>query len=288
MIKLFVADIDGTLLNEKSKLEEETIEAVLLFQKLGGKFMLATGRNVWEIGEITSRIPATINNCVSGCVLYEADGKEIVSSFMDGKDIDALLRHKHIRSEITHFHGDRMTYLLQRKEDVLNKAGSFLSRHMSLAEAKKLLQKFYDGPYSKFECSTDEIRKNPITKVEMLYIDPEEFSVVADLFRKEFAHCNVVVGSFMNNIEITSSLSDKGLSIRKYCQLKGIREDEVVVIGDSENDISMLEQFKYSYAMGNASEKVKEAANYVADDNRHLGVAKLLKQICEEMIWNVE
>ena len=139
MIRLFVSDIDGTLLNEKSQLEEETVAAVRRFQKLGGLFMLATGRNNWEIDEVTSRIPDTINNCASGCILYDSNGDEIISCFLEKENVEKVLEHRFFNEGITHFHGDQMTYIYQDKQVLHEKGLSFLLKQISPSLGSALL-----------------------------------------------------------------------------------------------------------------------------------------------------
>ena len=56
----------------------------------------------------------------------------------------------------------------------------------------------------------------------------------------------------------------------------GISLDEIVAIGDQENDRSMLELPLHSVAMGNAIPAMKELAEYITDTNDNSGVAKAI------------
>ncbi len=71
-----------------------------------------------------------------------------------------------------------------------------------------------------------------------------------------------ISSSHINNLEINAVAASKAAMAKKVCKLYNVSEDEVVVIGDSYNDISMLEAFKYSFVMGQAPEAVKKYANY--------------------------
>ena len=57
--------------------------------------------------------------------------------------------------------------------------------------------------------------------------------------------------------------------------------EEIIAIGDSYNDITMIQAAGLGVAMGNAVEAVKEIANYVTEDNEHDGVATVV----EKFIW---
>ena len=58
-----------------------------------------------------------------------------------------------------------------------------------------------------------------------------------------------------------------------------INKEEIIVIGDGANDISMFEMSGYKIAMGNANNKLKEKADYITDSNNQDGVAKALEEI---------
>ena len=64
------------------------------------------------------------------------------------------------------------------------------------------------------------------------------------------------------------------LLIEKY----GIRQDEIIAIGDNYNDKSMIEFAGMGIAMGNAPDEIKKVANYITDTNNNEGVAKALKK----------
>ena len=57
-------------------------------------------------------------------------------------------------------------------------------------------------------------------------------------------------------------IRDRGLALKKLCAKQGLHPDEVMVFGDSLNDLSMMREFRYSFAMANAEDIIKEAAGY--------------------------
>ena len=79
--------------------------------------------------------------------------------------------------------------------------------------------------------------------------------------------------------DITSNLVSKGKAVKQLCDYLGIKEDEIIVIGDGENDISMFNMTSNSVAMGNALQNVKESAQYVTLTNDEDGVAKVLEKL---------
>ena len=83
-----------------------------------------------------------------------------------------------------------------------------------------------------------------------------------------------VAASFETNLEITDVRAQKGPVLKAYIESLGYTMDEVMVLGDSTNDFSMLSMdFGATVAMGNAMPEVKEAAKYVTRTNQEGGVA---------------
>ena len=71
----------------------------------------------------------------------------------------------------------------------------------------------------------------------------------------------------------------KGSAIRILQESLQIRPEETMAFGDQFNDIEMLGQAYYSFAVANARPEVKAAARFQADSNRRDGVLKILKQL---------
>ena len=59
----------------------------------------------------------------------------------------------------------------------------------------------------------------------------------------------------------------------------GLKKDEIMVIGDSFNDYSMLSEFPISFAMENAEPEIKKIAQYITDTNNNSGVAKAINKV---------
>lgn len=69
----------------------------------------------------------------------------------------------------------------------------------------------------------------------------------------------------------------KGQAVRVLQENLNIRPEETMAFGDQLNDIEMLENAYYSFAVGNAREEAKKAARFQADSNVNYGVLKVLK-----------
>ncbi|MBQ6479231.1 MAG: Cof-type HAD-IIB family hydrolase [Erysipelotrichaceae bacterium] len=284
MIRLFASDLDGTLLNQESQLEEETLEAVRDFQKQGGIFMLATGRNSWEVSQVSNHLSDVVYNCVNGSLLCDGEGKQIVSYAIEEKEAIAFERLRKELNSIVLYHSENCRYCNLSLEELRNAIIRYLIKENGYTpeRAQEFFHYMFGDGKTVFSSSLEDVLPSRILKLEFLFIDGDLYREQIRRCHEVFRGCNVVNGSFFNNIEITSPRSGKGKLIREYCRIAGIKEEETAVIGDSGNDIEMLRCFRNSYAMGNATGEVKEVANYLAEDNENNGVAKVLKEICRK------
>lgn len=81
-------------------------------------------------------------------------------------------------------------------------------------------------------------------------------------------------------LEIMNPLGSKWLSLKEYAKEKGINENEIIAIGDDNNDVQMIEHAGCGIAMKNGSESVKRIADFITEkSNNESGVAFELKRV---------
>ena len=85
-----------------------------------------------------------------------------------------------------------------------------------------------------------------------------------------------VLLSSEGNLEFVLPHTTKGTAVEALAKHWGFSPDEVMTLGDSENDLSMLRFAGAGVAMGNAKPNIKEAARYETTGNNHHGVAKAI------------
>ena len=79
-------------------------------------------------------------------------------------------------------------------------------------------------------------------------------------------------------LEIVPPNVNKGETLKYLSESMGIDRDEVIAIGDEENDISMIMYAGMGVAMGNAKESVKQVANHITTTNNQNGVGEVIKK----------
>ncbi|MDU5414364.1 MAG: HAD-IIB family hydrolase, partial [Clostridium perfringens] len=87
-----------------------------------------------------------------------------------------------------------------------------------------------------------------------------------------------VVSSSPSNFEVMNKGTSKGRAVKVLADILNINREEIMCLGDSENDLSMIEFAGLGVAMGNAEEFLKEKADYITDTNENDGVAKAIEK----------
>ena len=73
----------------------------------------------------------------------------------------------------------------------------------------------------------------------------------------------------------------KANGISRLLKRWDLSPQNVVAIGDSGNDAEMLKMARYSFAMSNAAENIKQIARYATDDNNHEGTLNVIQAVLE-------
>ncbi|MGY5139304.1 Cof-type HAD-IIB family hydrolase [Mycoplasmopsis gallinarum] len=130
-------------------------------------------------------------------------------------------------------------------------------------EDKEFLNKIYfrSENFDQFKLYTNQENLEPIAKIELYFESVENVDEIIDLLKD--LDCKVIKTHM--NVEIIPYGASKGRAILWMLEnvFTSHSADEVMVIGDSENDFSMFKRFFHSYAMDNAKDEVKEKANNV-------------------------
>ena len=110
--------------------------------------------------------------------------------------------------------------------------------------------------------------------------DVEQLEKLSDELRANPAVA--VASSFIYNQEVTAVEAQKGPVLKEYIEALGYTMDEVMVLGDSLNDYSMISMdFGATVAMENAVPEIKKAAKYITKSNNEFGVAYAIDQVLE-------
>ena len=108
--------------------------------------------------------------------------------------------------------------------------------------------------------------------------DREGLALARERISRELPHLKIT-SSWWNNFEVNPAGVDKGSALRELADRLGIPMEQVMAIGDNDNDVPMLKVAPISVAMGNASPAARDAARYLTLPNDRFGVAEAIHAI---------
>ncbi|HSM57581.1 MAG TPA: HAD family hydrolase [Candidatus Sulfomarinibacteraceae bacterium] len=259
-ISLVAIDLDGTLLTPDGVLSERNEQAIRRAQRAGVCIVLATGKSRSSAEFILERFEQPCPGVFTqGMTIYDANG-----------DVWRETTHKpEIAAQIIRFAEKRqLPYLAYARERVLTPYEN---------ECRQRLYHQYDEPLAEIVGSVlaylDEVRLNKI-----IVCDPvDDGQVRAALARRlgDRAHVTQAVSQF---VEVLPAGASKGAGLHWLLQKLDVPPQQVMAIGDGENDIEMLQIAGLGVAMGNAHPRVKEIADHVVAGNDEDGVAQALER----------
>jgi len=117
-----------------------------------------------------------------------------------------------------------------------------------------------------------------IENIWMLAHDRQERDAIERTVQEKWAVKTIPTGAI--DLEIVDLQADKGLALAALAQTLGIARERILAIGDNENDLGMLRAAGVSAAMANGTDRAKQAADFVTDDNESDGAAKAIERVC--------
>ena len=116
--------------------------------------------------------------------------------------------------------------------------------------------------------------------VKFMFIgEPHQNEEILGELKFEFGDRLSAVRSHPLFLEVTSPLASKGNALAFLAGHLGVKREQVMAVGDSGNDISMIRWAALGVAMGNASADVKEAADWLAPGISDDGLAVAIEQL---------
>ncbi len=243
-IKLIAIDMDGTLLNKNNEVSSYTKEVIKRAQNKGIQIVLSTGRPLVFCYNYHLELGLTTD-------LVTANGAQVWTS-----DKQLLAEHT-FKSEIA---------------EELWRYGDMNAYYMWMVATKEMFRNssrpinFHEHDWIKlgFGRLNNEQKESVLEKV----IEYPELEITS---------------SSTSNIEVNDRNVNKASGLKVICERLGITFDNMIAIGDSLNDKSMIEVAQIGVAMDNAIPEIKKTADVITDSNESDGVAKVIDHVLNEL-----
>lgn len=266
MLKLIAIDMDGTLLNEAKKIPKENIEAIRQAAEKGIKVVICTGRMQSGVMPYFEQLDfagqdeyAILNN---GCSIHHtSDWSLYAYKGLTQEDIEVLAKASENYSDIHLTFTDRLAYtvlddtvpdIVAYDSGLVFTTAQPVTLQTALANAP-VFQAMYLGE----ETAMDKFQK-----------DQEE------LLAQRFS----TVRSQSYIFEAMPQGVTKATALAQLAEELGYLPEEVMAIGDGNNDLEMLRYAGVSVAMGNGTAEVKAEARFETGHCDDAGVAQAIRK----------
>lgn len=268
-IKLIATDVDGTLVaGDHMEIPKVNIEALRMAKEKGLTIVISTGRSLslaaGEIEKLGCVDYAIISN--GAAVVDLKNNKVIYSCYMEKEKVKEIVNIFNKYSLVYEIYADGKGFISQYTYDNFRKC--------------VLPNEFMDYYRTKMELYADPMDVAENTNVEKFNVDytPEE-SIEALNKDLEKVSDVVITAGFPGNVEITAVGADKGKALKWLCDELKIDMENVMALGDSGNDVTMLQEAGESYAMISGNELAKKAAKHITKlSNNDGGVGETIKE----------
>lgn len=254
MIKLVLSDMDGTFLNNSGDFNRELYQNVKKIMKQKGViFAPVTGKQCERVEEIFGEDAEDLWILGDSATRIKHNKEFIYESLLGNK----------LGLEIIQFLEE---ISLEHTIIACTKDGAVIKNNLSSEEAS-IVRRSYTKvkQVSNFDEITDDFIKITVHDPMMRCIDTREDLV-------PFFQSAYIVASEVAWIDITNANVHKGTTVNHLQSLLNITPEETMVFGDSYNDMELMTCGVYSFAVRNAVQEVKDAANYITRSNEEDGV----------------
>lgn len=266
-VKLIAIDMDGTLLNSNNEISSRTKNALMKAKEKGVYVVLATGRILKSAQQYADAVG--LDNPIIACngaVIIDEKKHTIYERPMDKSLARQVMELGRSYSIYNHFYDSEKFYASELVDEVM----AFYNQDDSDNKENELEVVVYDIEKAVSDKDLDIFK--------FIFIDDNE----KDLrnLRRELEDLEGinVSSSWDNNIEVMGKGVSKGNSLEFLAKMYNISADNIIAIGDNENDLPMIEYAGLGVAMGNGAQEVLDQADFITSTNDEDGVAKVIEK----------
>ena len=264
-IQLISMDLDGTLVNSQGGIDDENLQALHEAQDRGVLISVSSGRFAANVSVLMRKYdlrgPVSATN---GCeILDKPFGQVLFRHLLDDK----------VARQAAQMLIDMDADFLTIGPTCTASSRPDGHHHTELGPQKQL----YDEIGYHYEHGTDGVWRAIDEGICKFYVrDNGRLDQMREMFGK--VDGLFVTASGTMNLELIPQNVDKGTGIRMIAEKFGIPLDNIMTMGDQENDLPMLTCVGYGVAMGNGTDFVKKSAKYTTGRCEDCGVAQAVRR----------
>lgn len=270
VIRAVFVDLDGTLLCGANHVSARTIEAFRRVREAGIIPIICTGRLAYESDFAVQAIGADgyLIACNGADVYLDyAQKKRIYNVYTEQPQVRKIIDLLHEQNVFFQAYAENRAYTQKDRADLVSicwdaQHAQFFSEHMVVVDDLNRHLEENNLPVNKFFVGVER---------------EEQMQGIRAALEKIPGIITYASGARL--IEVLPERVDKRRAVRAVSAVAGLTREQIMVIGDSENDIGMFDEANICVAMGNACPQLKAKANYYAPSNYDDGVAWALENL---------
>ncbi len=264
--KLIVSDFDGTLITDDQQILPEVRSAIKNYIDCGGIFAVCTGRMTCSILPRVRELGLKgLVVAYQGTVIADIEsGKILKNGGIHSEGVAEICRNiKELGHPVNVYCGDDIytdipkdNVYLRRYEEIIGVSANFVEGNIG-----------------------DFVLKNNLfcQKITILVAQEEQAALYAELSRRLSDKYDVTCSAKVL-VEVSPLNDNKGAAVKFLADKFGIPIEKTVAMGDNLNDLSMVKAAGMGVAVGNATETLKNAANFVSVTNNEGAVAQVIEK----------
>lgn len=264
MYKLVAIDVDGTLVNDDKKLTNRTIEAIKKASKENVKIVISSARSFYRLKDYLEKLDLLKDEqytiCFNGAVIVQNKTKKTLCSYnFEIEEINELVNiAEKLKTNILLYSMDNV--FTEQFPKVIENTKSFRNVKFDIVNFKE-----------------KDFKKDKIYKI-LLVNNSDNILKIRRELPKELLEKYEITSSIPECIEFVKKGITKSNALNNICEKCNINKSEVIAIGDADNDIQMIDFAGLGVAMENATDLLKEKADYITSSNNNDGVGEVIEK----------
>lgn len=259
MIKMIATDIDGTIFKWGKGFSPRVVECIKTLQDKGIKVVLVTGRMHCAALQIAEELNLkTPVVSYQGGLIKDISGKTLYENNLDEKSAKEIIKWARENNVHINLYLDDKLYVENDNETV-----KYYTKGNSIGYTVK---------------SFDDLEIKNVNKILAIDLqDAERVTAWVEFLQSKYPNL-YIVKSTPYFCEVGSKDARKSLGVKFLCDMWNIKQEEVLTIGDQNNDIDLVKCGGIGVAMGNATTELKNCADYITDTVDNDGFVKAVEK----------
>lgn len=261
MIRMVISDVDGTIMDESEKMPSEIDELRNLIKEKNILFTIASGREYTQVRQLKNRLDIQLPIIICNGTAARTENEFIWCDSIPNEIVLEICRKA---DEM----GMSVVLSLPDNEYAIRKTPFVLHTIKTYGRFGNILP-------------IEEIKKGVTMVQKILIIEKKREDICRKMgeYLKHYEDCLSIV-DYGTSFDIVPKACTKASGIQRLLKTLNISVEEVMTVGDSYNDLEMLESARVGAAVNNAADELKKKADYVCEGKYIHGVIEAIQRFC--------